>query len=205
MKKVQHLLLAFLVLATVNTHAQVAIGTPTPDASAQLDITSTTKGLLIPRMTAAQRTGIGTPADGLLVYQTDATKGLYIYINAAWTLMGATASTLKFSFLSKTSDYTITTNDVANNLVIKNSGNSVVTFTLPSASAAGAGRTVSITSTSTSSPQSINVLTDGSDLLFGFYTTPSGTTDISATTLSNISWIQLVSDGTSWNILGMYW
>lgn len=205
MKKIQHLLLAFLVLATVSTHAQVAIGTPTPDVSAQLDITSTAKGLLIPRMTAAQRTGIGTPAEGLLVYQTDASKGLYIYMNAAWTLMGANATTLKFSFLSKTSDYTITTNDAANNLVIKNSSNSVVTFTLPSAGAVGAGRMVNITSTSTSSPQSINVLTDGSDLFFGFYTTPSGTTDISATTLSNISWIQLISDGTNWNILGMYW
>ncbi len=205
MKKIQQLLLALLVLGTVSTHAQVAIGTPTPHASAQLDITSTEKGLLIPRMTAAQRTGIATPAEGLLVYQTDASKGLYIYMNAAWTLMGTTATTLKYSFLSKTSDYTITANDAANNLVIKNSGNSVVTFTLPSASAVGAGRMINITSTSTSSPQSINVLTDGSDLFFGFYTTPSGTTDLSATTLSNISWIQLISDGTSWNILGMYW
>ncbi|WP_157485901.1 hypothetical protein [Flavobacterium soli] len=107
--------------------------------------------------------------------------------------------------MSRTSDYTITAMDATNNLIVKNSSNSVVTFTLPSASAAGVGKMIYITSTSTSSPQSINVLTDGSDLLFGFYTTPSGTTDISATTLSNISWVQLISDGSSWNILGMYW
>ena len=117
---------------------------------------------------------------------------------------GANA-TLSYSFMSKTYDYSITAGDVTNNLIVKNSSNSVVTFTLPSASAAGVGKMIYITSTSTSTPQSINVLTDGSDLFFGFYTTPSGTTDISSTTLSNISWVQLISDGTSWNILGMYW
>ncbi len=114
-------------------------------------------------------------------------------------------ATMAFSFMSKTADYTITSGDATNNLIVKNSSNSVVTFTLPSASAVGIGKMIYITSTSTSSPQSINVLTNGSDLFFGFYTTPSGTTDISATTLSNISWVQLISDGTSWNILGMYW
>ncbi|MBI3238445.1 MAG: hypothetical protein HYZ43_06345 [Flavobacteriia bacterium] len=114
-------------------------------------------------------------------------------------------ATLAFSFMSKTADYTITAGDATNNLIVKNSSNSVVTFTLPSASADGVGKMIYITTTSTSTPQSINVLTDGSDLFFGFYTTPSGTTDISATTLSNISWVQLISDGTSWNILGMYW
>lgn len=216
MTQIKHILFAFIVLATATADAQVGVGTATPAPSAQLDIVSTTKGLLIPRMTSAQRIGIASPAEGLLVYQTDAPAGLYLVLSGVWTLIGQTGpqgpqgpagapATLTFSFLSKTADYTITSGDVTNNLVIKNSSNSVVTFTLPSASSAGTGKLIYITSTSTSSPQSINVLTDGSDLLFGFYTTPSGTTDISATTLSNISWIQLISDGTSWNVLGMYW
>ena len=42
-----------------------------PDSSAILDIKSTTKGLLIPRMTSSQRTGIVAPAIGLIVYDTD--------------------------------------------------------------------------------------------------------------------------------------
>lgn len=46
----------------------VGVGTTTPDASAALDITSTTKGLLIPRMTSAQRDAIATPANGLLIF-----------------------------------------------------------------------------------------------------------------------------------------
>ncbi len=56
-------------------------------ASAMLDITSTTSGLLVPRMTAAQRGAIGTPATGLIVYQTDAGTlgiGFYFYNGAAW-------------------------------------------------------------------------------------------------------------------------
>jgi hypothetical protein len=48
-----------------------------PDASAMLDIKSNTRGLLLPRMTAAQRLAIANPANGLLVYQTDGQIGFY--------------------------------------------------------------------------------------------------------------------------------
>ncbi len=55
--------------------AQVGIGITTPDASAQLQIESTNKGLLIPRITS---TGlIALPANGLIVYQTGGTAGFY--------------------------------------------------------------------------------------------------------------------------------
>lgn len=54
------------------------IGTNTPDASAALDISSTTKGLLIPRMTTAQRDAIASPATGLLIWNTtDSTLNQY--------------------------------------------------------------------------------------------------------------------------------
>jgi len=62
----------------------IGIGTAVPDASSILDLSSTTKGALIPRMTAAQRGAISTPAEGLLVHQTDGTAGLYQYIGGAW-------------------------------------------------------------------------------------------------------------------------
>lgn len=59
------------------------------DSSALLDITSVSKGILIPRMAQAQKLAIFNPSDGLLIYQNDGTKGFYFY-NAAsgWTLLG---------------------------------------------------------------------------------------------------------------------
>ena len=62
-----------------NVNAQsVGIGTTTPAASAQLDVSSTTKGLLIPRMTTAQRTAIVAPVKGLMVFDND-TNSFYQY------------------------------------------------------------------------------------------------------------------------------
>jgi hypothetical protein len=70
------ILICFVVIA-IQASAQVGIGTASPDASAQLDITAAGKGVLVPRMLAAARTGISSPATGLLVYQTDGTPGFY--------------------------------------------------------------------------------------------------------------------------------
>lgn len=75
-----------------NAQNNVGIGTPAPDASAALDITSNNKGALMPRMTAAQRMAIANPAKGLLVYQTTAPEGFY-YNNGTpaapgWILLG---------------------------------------------------------------------------------------------------------------------
>jgi len=49
-----------------------------PDASAQLDVYSTTKGILPPRWTSAQLAAISSPATGLFGYQTNGTEGLYV-------------------------------------------------------------------------------------------------------------------------------
>ena len=75
----------FAILVGFTMSAQVGIGTTTPDASAALDITSTTEGLLMPRMTEAQRIAISTAATGLMVYQTDGTEGFYYYNGSSWT------------------------------------------------------------------------------------------------------------------------
>jgi uncharacterized protein (TIGR02145 family) len=67
------------VLLTTTTYAQVGIGTTTPDGSAALDITSTTKGLLIPRMTNAQRLAIASPVAGLQLFVTDFDGGSFMF------------------------------------------------------------------------------------------------------------------------------
>lgn len=63
---------------------QLGVGITSPNASAKVQIDSTTQGFLPPRMTAAQRAAITTPAEGLVVFQTDGTVGLYLYASAAW-------------------------------------------------------------------------------------------------------------------------
>ena len=75
-----------LVLLAVTTYAQVGIGTQSPDNSAVLDITSTTKGLLPPRVTNVQMNAISNPAEGLMVYCTDCAtkKGLYVFNGTFW-------------------------------------------------------------------------------------------------------------------------
>lgn len=65
---------------------QLGVGTSNPHPSAELDISSTSKGLLIPSMTQAQRNAISSPATGLLVFQTDGTVGFYYYTGSQWSL-----------------------------------------------------------------------------------------------------------------------
>ena len=87
-------LLNTLALATLffasTANAQVGVGVPAGDIhpSAELEVKSTTKGFLPPRLTNAERNSIATPATGLLIYQTDAVAnnpaGLYFYDGTAW-------------------------------------------------------------------------------------------------------------------------
>jgi hypothetical protein len=66
---------------------RIGIGTNSPNASSIMEIASTTRGFLPPRMTSAQRTAISSPAIGLVVYQTDATEGLYLNKSTGWALL----------------------------------------------------------------------------------------------------------------------
>src|SRR6478609_661494 len=91
MKKTYSLLL-MIFLISQNIKAQnifpstgaAGIGTTTPNVSSLLEIKSTTKGLLIPRMNKTQRDAIATPATGLIIYQTNSTPGFYYYNGTAW-------------------------------------------------------------------------------------------------------------------------
>ena len=62
-------------------------GTMTPDASAVIDLTSTTKGFLPPRMTTVEMNAIGTPATGLMVYDTTTNQWMG-YNGTSWTIIG---------------------------------------------------------------------------------------------------------------------
>ncbi|RTY95931.1 tail fiber domain-containing protein [Flavobacterium sp. GT3R68] len=135
--------LSFILLfISVNSFSQVGIGTTTPNASSALDISSTTAGLLAPRMTAAQKTAITTPATGLLIYQTDGTSGFYYYNGAAWVpfgssgwaLTGNAGTTPAINFIGTTDaqDFVVKANN-SEAMRVKNGGNVAVGNTNPTA------------------------------------------------------------------------
>ena len=97
--RTQYFFSVFLIFCflLMDLSAQVGINTDgsSPDASAMLDVKSTTKGLLIPRMTSAQKSAISSPASGLLIYQTDATPGFYYFSGTAWIMLVDFSSTVK--------------------------------------------------------------------------------------------------------------
>ena len=83
------LVTVLFLLTSASIHAQVGINTNgnTPDTSAMLDVSSNNRGVLLPRMTTAQRTAIAQPADGLTVYDLSTTSYWY-YDNDQWNEIG---------------------------------------------------------------------------------------------------------------------
>lgn len=91
----------------------------TGQASAVLELKSTTKGFLPPRVTAAQKLAIVAPATGLLVFQTDATAGYYLWTGTRWDplvsgLGGNAAPVIKTAAttLLKTETFVLASNDI---------------------------------------------------------------------------------------------
>ncbi len=86
----KNLLLLFFLAICLSASSQVAINTDgtDPDPSAMLDVKSTTRGMLVPRMTQAQRTTIVSPVVGLIVYQTNITSGFYYFNGTSWKRIG---------------------------------------------------------------------------------------------------------------------
>jgi hypothetical protein len=68
----------------VSINGNLITGGTSVNASAQLQVDSTTKGFLPPRQNQTQRNAIASPAEGLIVYQTDGVAGLYVYSGGSW-------------------------------------------------------------------------------------------------------------------------
>ena len=80
-----------LFFIAMNISAQYAIGTLSPESSSTFDITSTTGGFLLPRMSNAERKLISNPAEGLQVYVTDYNNGsLLIFDGSNWNVFSKT-------------------------------------------------------------------------------------------------------------------
>ena len=93
MKKLLFIVILNTLINSSSYSQNVGIGTNAPNPSAALDITDTSRGILIPRMTMNQRNAIQNPAEGLMVYQTDSTKGYWYWDGIFWRLNSASSVT----------------------------------------------------------------------------------------------------------------
>lgn len=90
--------LHLLLVCHILSFSQVGIGTTSPNAKSILDLNSSTKGLLLPRLTSTERTAMNLTASdaGMMVFQTFPNKGSYMFDGTGWiglaggTLTGAT-------------------------------------------------------------------------------------------------------------------
>jgi len=123
-------LLTSSFLPKAMAQGNVGIGTTSPDASALLDLTSTSRGFLVPRMTEAQKNAIAAPATGLMIYETDAaTTGTYAgtlptfwyyngttwvpFLGGGWLLLGNSGTNPTNNFIGTLDsvDWVIRTNN----------------------------------------------------------------------------------------------
>ena len=144
----------FVLCIGLSAKAQnIGIGTPTPHASAQLDITAANKGLLIPRMALANRPA--SPATGLLIYQTNSTPGFYYYDGSSWVALKTTEFSLPYT--GSTSS-----NNAFN--ITSTSGNAIVGI---SSAASGGWYGGQFTSSSTSGSGVFGAATAASGITYG--------------------------------------
>ncbi len=93
MKKLFLLLHFAFYILHLQAQNNIGIGTSVPDASSLVDVSSTTKGMLVPRMNSAQRTAIASPATGLLVFDTN-TESFWFKNATHWTELVDTSNSL---------------------------------------------------------------------------------------------------------------
>jgi hypothetical protein len=206
MKKLFFLALGLIAL---NANAQsVSINTDgsTADNSAILDVKSTDKGILIPRMTEAQRNLITTPATGLMIYQTDATAGFYFYNGTAWTSLNGTNGT------NGTNGQGVPTGGDAGQVLAKVDGTDYNTqWVTPSAG--GSGAQVALIATKTTNAQVLSLAngTNTGDLVtfdnvvtsnttIGTYNTSTNTFTVSQAGIYTIQAVTRTPDATNPNL-----
>ncbi len=97
-------LIPLILLTSVSLYAQVGIGTTSPAASSMLDIASSAKGMLAPRMTSIEKAAIATPASGLLVYDTTLGKFSY-FTGSAWVNIDANIGRDNYVLVKSATDF----------------------------------------------------------------------------------------------------
>jgi hypothetical protein len=210
MKNVLYTLLTLLLIVNVSMAQNVGINATgaAPDASAGLDVNFTNRGFLVPRMTAAQRAAIATPATGLLVYQTDAGTqgpGFYFYNGTAWVpwstnsggwgLTGNLGTNPTNNFLGTTDNQSLVfrTNNTER-MRILNTGNVGINTTTPT-------MMLDVTwNTTTANNSTIRGLATGNALVYGVY---GAVTTSTTTNASGVRGDAVAATGATNGVLGV--
>ena len=131
MEKTSALIMILFLVFILNANAQVGIGISLPNGSAMLDVTSSAKGFLPPRMTAAQRDAIVNPAAGLLIWCSDvgASGEIEVFNGTSWTNMigGAVALIPVLPTITTTAASSITATTASSGGTISSDGNAPIT------------------------------------------------------------------------------
>ena len=112
----------------INSTGDVGIGTSSPDASSILELSTTTKGFLPPRLTATQRDAISSPAEGLLVYNTGDDR-FNFYNGSAWSEVGTVSTSFMHATRSSSQSSVASGDDIVFNSVKASSGVTLNTTT----------------------------------------------------------------------------
>ena len=176
-----------LLLLSIFSYSQIGLGTINPSTTAALDLTSTTKGFLLPRMTHVQKTAIVSPEAGLQIWCLDCgTNGqLQVYNGTIWTNIigaaastskqGATASPLKPGAPTLTGVTVVATQaSVAFTAPANNGGTAITSYT---ATASPGG----LTATGASSPLVVTGLTAGTSYTFTVVATNAAGNSVAST------------------------
>ncbi|MEL6986951.1 MAG: FG-GAP repeat protein, partial [Bacteroidota bacterium] len=99
------LILSILNFNALSQNNNVGIGNTSPDPSAKLEVKSTTQGMLVPRMTSAERNAITNPAPGLLLYDTEV-RTLFIFEGQKWVPLAFAFDNKDFPATERTIDTT---------------------------------------------------------------------------------------------------
>jgi uncharacterized protein (TIGR02145 family) len=192
---------AFLVIGFAN--AQVGIGTYTPNTSAALDITSTSQGFLLPRLTYAQKTAIASPPTGLQVWCTNcgASGEMQIFNGTNWLALNLVPGS--FAKPSTPTNPVATAGNlqasVAFTAPASNGGSAISSYTVTSSPG-------SFTKTGTTSPLIVTGLTNGTSYTFAVIATNVAGNSVASnasnavTPLSNVTIGSQVWTNTNLNV-----
>ena len=158
----------------------LGIGTSSPNANAILDVVSTTKAFMPPRMTTAQKNAVASPTAGMVVYDTDM-KGISFYNGTAWT------TTNNKNVATKTANYTALQSD---DVLLGDATSGAITITLPTA-VGNTGEVFHIKKID-SSVNAVTIATTSSQTIDGALTQPI---------LTQYQNITVVSNGVGWSVL----